>query len=453
MGPSDRAPKVLIVEDEPQVYRVCRKALEEVGCTVIGAGDGPGGLRLACEASVDVAVLDIHLPGFDGVELLRRIRIEKGLGFPVIMMTGYGTVDSAVAAMKLGAADYLQKPFTMEDLQQLVLEATRSGRPRYEDRPEWADRLGFIGNSRRMLEVFALIERVARSDVTVLIHGESGTGKEIAARAIHALSRRSSESFIPVDCSTLASSIVESELFGHVKGAFTGADSERDGLLRLAGSGTVFLDEIFELPFGVQSKLLRVLQERVVRPVGAEAYLPVEARILSASNRDLMEAVKAGDFREDLFYRIHVVPIYLPPLRERAEDIPVLVEHFIRKHRSDTTRAEGMSDEALDLLLAYEWPGNIRQLENAVQSALVLCDEPRIQPSNLPRNLRGEEHRVAGPGGAASAGGGLAEAEKAAILDALKRSGGNKRQAARILGIGPATLYRKLRKFGISFDS
>ncbi len=436
-----------MVEDEPVVHKVFLHALGEMGFEVLVAESSSEGLRLAVENDIDVALLDIHLPDFDGIELLRRMRNDGLVDFPVVMVTGYGSVESAVAAMKLGASDYVQKPLKMAELERVVAETMRGRKAAEEGSPGLEEASGLIGDSPAMKGVLELVRRVAFSDVTVVIYGESGTGKELVARAIHTIGPRADEPFIPVDCSTMATSIVESELFGHVRGAFTGAEKSRDGLLRLAGRGTAFLDEIFDLPMSAQAKLLRALQENTVRPVGSGEFQRIEARVVAASNRDLLTAVRDGQFREDLFYRLHVIPIHVPPLRDRSDDIPALADHFVKKHSVAERPAQRVSSDAKSALQCFEWPGNVRELENVIRRAIVMCDDEEIGVENLPNSVV-KAFRSARTTEAATRGL-MAEAEVEAILSALAKTNGNKAKAAELLGLGRSTIYARMRKYGL----
>ena len=454
MAKNKKCQTILVVDDEPSILNLCRRLLEREGFDTVTVDTAGDGLRLATTGRFDLLLTDIHLPDFTGIELLEILKKKHSVPFPVIVMTSYGSVETAVTAMKLGAADYIQKPFKAEELihkvQEIIPEepASETAPSAQTVPPAGVQQAGLVGTAKIMLDVMGLIKRVARSDVTVMIYGESGAGKELVARAIHRLSPRASEPFVPVDCSALASSVIESELFGHVKGAFTGAHSAREGLLREAGTGTAFLDEIVELPSEVQAKLLRVLQEKAVRPVGADKYVPIEARVVAASNRDLLEAVKNGDFREDLFYRLQIIPIHIPPLRERKDDIPLLARYFLEKHRSDLSMATDFSDDAMAALIRYDWPGNVRQLENALQQVLVLCDAEVITPDHLPDFLM-DVLSASSEKSTAAAAGLMNQAEKDAVVKALRDSGGNKRQAARLLGISKTTLYAKMKKYGL----
>jgi len=449
------ADKVLIIDDEEPIRHLCSRIVTSAGMEAHAAADGDEGMRLVDALAPSYVFLDVNLPGRNGMELLKEIRSR----FPatrVVMVTGYASVDRAVSAMKLGAYDYVTKPFSPGRLRDLLAMEPPAPGPAAGRTSETPKRFGkIVGVSSAMQRIYDVIERSGRSDSTVLIEGESGTGKELVARALHACSGRAEEPFVPVNCGAIPATLIESELFGHVTGAFTDAKRASIGLLRSAGKGSVFLDEIGELGAGVQVKLLRALQEMEVRPVGGTETLPFHARIIAATNRDLGEEVDRGAFRRDLFYRLHVIPIFVPPLRERREDIPVLVEHFLRLQGNREGREMGISVDALRHFMRYPWPGNVRELENIVQRAYALLDHELISERDLellfPR--RGRERggaRQERTAGASSAGGSLlADTEREAIIAALRAAGGNKRRAARDLGIGIATLYRKIKKYAI----
>jgi DNA-binding NtrC family response regulator len=384
------------------------------------------------------------------VEILKHIRLEHP-DTEVIMITGYPTIQGAVECIRHGAMDYLVKPFRLDDLEVLIATAqdllTKKFTPLYlqDNRTRGIDFI--VGQSPAMQKVFAKIRRAAPSDSTVLLTGESGTGKELAARAIHNLSPRKDKEFVPVDCSALVESLLESELFGHVKGSFTGAHQTKHGLFELANQGTFFFDEITNLSLNIQAKLLRVIQEREFMKVGSQKRIKLDIRIIASSNRSLEEAIKAGTFREDLFYRLSVIPIHLPPLRERDGDIPLLVEHFLRKYRQRGDREIlGVSPPALKMLAAYSWPGNVRELEHTIERIVILEDGDLIQPEHLPSFIsqRQSELQVFSDGEYT-----LEELEKRYIQLILKRTRGRRQDAARILGINRKTLGHKIEKYQI----
>ncbi len=386
---------VLIVEDEENIRRVLAMGLKKAGFETLTAPGGYAALKLLDEHLCDVVLTDVMMPDMNGLELLRRIR-EKYPDVIVIMVTAFGTIPAAVEAMRLGAIDFLTKPLDMEVLCKLIRNALRD-RERLmapvaqRRRAPAARKTTFIGNSPAIQEVLQIVERVADTRTTVLITGESGTGKELIARMLHEKSSRVSGPFVAVSCAAIPETLLEVELFGAVKGAYTGAETDRIGKFEAANGGTLFLDEIGDIPPLIQVKLLRVLQEREIERLGSNKPIPVDVRLVAATNRDLEQAVQSGSFRADLFYRLQVVHIHLPPLRERREDIPLLVEHFIQKYAKENNRAlQAVSPDALAILQAYSWPGNVRELENAIESAVVLAppDATVLLPDHLPAQLR-----------------------------------------------------------------
>ena len=437
--------KVLIVDDEEGIRDLCTSIVRTAGLEPYTAADGIQATELLEQLHPEFVLLDVSLPGRSGMDILREIRVRLP-ATQVVMVTGYASVERAVAAMKLGAHDYITKPFKASRLLQ-VLQDNLEARPEEPAvAPPMRGLCKLVGVSGAMQHIYELIEKAARSSSTVLIEGESGTGKELVARAIHARSDRAKAPFVPVDCGAITPSLIESELFGHVAGAYTDAKTSRPGLLRSAGTGTVFLDEIGELSAAVQVKLLRALQEMEVRPVGSSRAEGFRARIIAATNRDLSQAVARGTFRRDLFYRLHVVPIFLPPLRERREDIALLVEHFLRRYGEQSDRQIGISPGALRHLMRHDWPGNVRELENTIQRAFALLDGDVIELDDMPHLF---PQRVAHRQPAETTGSRLASQEEQAIRQALDECDGNKRKAARVLGIGIATLYRKMKKYEI----
>ena len=446
--------KVFIVDDDEGIRNLCASIASSAGLEPFTASDGIEASERIADILPDFVLLDVSLPGRGGMELLREFRMR----FPatrVVMITGYATVDLAVEAMKLGAYDYIAKPFRPNRLLAVLTRSPEKAPPPVVTRAPRRSFHSIVGVSSAMQQIYELTEKAARSESTVLIEGESGTGKELVARAIHDCSPHSSEPFVPVDCGAIPATIIESELFGHVAGAYTDAKSDSPGLLRSAGNGSVFLDEIGEMPAAVQGKLLRSLQQREVRPVGGTRTAPFQARIIAATNRDLSQAVERGKFRRDLFYRLHVVPIFVPPLRERREDIPALVEHFLRLYGDRAGRQMSIAPDALRHLMRYDWPGNVRELENIIQRAFALLDGSLIRLPDMamlfPRQL---QRPKSGEGPAQlpadeERGNLLASQEARTIRTAIENAGGNKREAARVLGIGIATLYRKIKKYGI----
>jgi two-component system response regulator HydG len=441
---------VLLVDDEPLLLRSLRRILESDGHRTVLAETAQAALPLLVEPELDVVLVDLFLGHSSGMELLERVKRERP-ELEVIVMTGHATIESAVGCIRRGAFDYLAKPF--DDIYRVrttvgkALERRRLVRRNRELEEELCGRaatLALVGNSAPVRTLLRTIESLRHNESSVLLQGESGTGKELVARAIHAASPRAEGPFVPVDCGALPETIIESELFGNEKGAFTGALGAQ-GLFRMADGGTLFLDEIGEIPLPVQAKLLRALQEREVRPLGAARTVPVDLRVVSATHRDLAEMVAAGRFRSDLYYRLNVVRLEVPPLRERREDVPLLVHHFLRKHGG--AGALGIEDAALEMLVAAAWPGNVRELENAIESALALAPGPRLRVADFPHSRRG-------PGVAASPPPAdlplsLAAYERCVLERALAECGGDAREAARRLGIGRSTLYRKLARHGI----
>ncbi len=438
---------ILIADDDETFRGVCEEICLDMGFITEVAVNGKEGLELLKKRRFTLAIVDLKMPKMGGLDLLYHSR-EIAPGTSFIIITGYGSIESAVEAMKLGAVDYITKPASVAELRSTIkkaLEQWPSSR-RLTDSEDSAGRFGIVGMSQTMQPVYERIEAMCRSDNTVLIMGESGVGKELVAKAIHFYGERAAEPFIPIECSVLGISIVESELFGHVKGAFTDAQYEKVGLLKLAGKGTVFLDEISEIPMQVQAKLLRAIQEREIRPVGSSKIERIDARIITATNRELKRAVRDGMFREDLFYRLHVIPITVPPLRERIEDIPTLVDHFIKKYNTEKRSVLGISQKALQILLSHSWRGNIRELENVIQQAIALGTSEYIRPYDLPHELR---YPAENSENSTSLLKPLDELEKEAIIEALRATEGRKLDAARLLGIGKTTLYEKIRRYGI----
>lgn len=439
---------VLVVEDEELMRSILRRLLEDDGYTVFTADSAESALSILTENEISVTLTDIKMPGMDGIALLDKIKAVDRES-PVIIMTAYSSVDTAVAALRNGAYDYVTKPFVNENLLRTVKNAMMQRELHRENRAlrrELNKQYTFseiVGNSDSLQKIFMLVQKVAGTNANVLIQGESGTGKELISRAIHFNSERSSRPFLAVNCGALPESLLESELFGHTKGAFTGAVGDKMGLFRSASGGTLFLDEVGEMPASLQVKLLRALQEHEVTPVGSSRSVRFDARILAATNRDLESEVKASRFREDLFYRLNVIEIAVPPLRERREDIPLLVKHFIAKSaRGQDAVPKEISPEAVSALSSFDWPGNIRELENAIERAFVLSGE-RIEADNLPERVRA----AAGPDGTDGSRRTLDAMEKKHIFEVLESVGDDKAQAARILDIDLSTLYRKLKRY------
>ncbi len=445
-------PNILVVEDEELMRSILRQLLEDEGHSVYTAASAETALEIYATAEIDVTLTDIKMPGMDGLELLSRIKAvdEDAL---VIVMTAYSSVDSAINALRRGVYDYVTKPFVNEDLLKTVRNAIRVKSLARENRAlrrELDRKYGFseiIGTSDALQKVFVLVEKVANTTAGILIQGESGTGKELIARAVHFYSGRADKSFLAVNCGALPESLLESELFGHAKGAFTGAVGEKKGLFRAADGGTLFLDEIGEMPLGLQVKLLRAIQEQEVLPVGSSTPVKFDARIIAATNKNLEREVAESRFREDLFYRLNVIEINLPPLRERREDIPLLAKHFAAKTaHNQNSEGKTIAPEALRALVAYGWPGNVRELENAVERAFILSGD-EIDLGSLPPKVAAESRNsfdMRDPEGIRPT---LDEMERRYVMEVLKSVDDDKNLTANILGIDLSTLYRKMKKY------
>jgi DNA-binding NtrC family response regulator len=440
---------ILIVDDEDKVRTLCRDVIADGGWRARLASTTEQALEILDQSLIDVVLLDLKVPQLGGLELLKRIR-ELYPHVAVLMLTQFGTIENAVEATRSGAADYITKPFHISELRTKLDRVIHSLQTDQENRilrEQLRTRPGFgglIGLSPKMQRVYRMIEKVAQHNYPVLILGESGTGKELVARSVHFSGVRKHEPFVPVDCSSLAPTLIESELFGYVKGAFTGAMQSRMGLMQSAGNGTLFLDEIGDLPIDLQAKLLRALQEREVKPVGSNDRISINTRIIAATNRDLDVAVRQGQFRQDLFFRLNVVQIKMPPLRERKSDIPMLVNSFLEKFSETSGQLQAISEDAMARLIAYDWPGNVRELENAVERAVALGSGSMLHTGDLPSNL---QYAAADRMPASDELLPLDELERRAILRALREAGGDKLAAARLLGIGKTTLYRKLKQY------
>ncbi len=464
-------PHVLIVDDEPNIRRVLAAMLAREGYEVTTAADGEQALAVLHKTPVHVVVTDLVMPRLGGMQLLARVSADFP-DIPVIVITAHGTVDSAVQALKAGAFDYVTKPFEQEELKKVIAKASRANE--FERRNVHAPGLAgekppLVGDSPAMRQIYEIIAKVADSPSTVLISGESGTGKELIARELHAGSARRDKPLIKVNCAAIPKDLVESELFGYERGAFTGAVGSKPGRFELADGGTLFLDEIGEIPVEMQVKLLRALQESEFERVGGIKTLRVDVRLIAATNRDLKALIADGRFREDLYYRLAVVPISLPPLRERRGDIPLLVAHFIAKYDQRLgKRVERVDEEAMEVLLAYSWPGNIRELENLMERSVLFAEGPVIQGSSLPDSLReraaGTPVPIAavGPLGAIAAPSGAsmkeivrqaqAELERELISRALEETGGNVTRAAKRLQISRKSLQVKMKELGLRGD-
>jgi len=468
---------LLVVDDDDSLRRACCEIVRGMGFTVHSADTVPAARAVLQQQPIDLLLLDMKLPGGGGLALLGEVkRLYPEIA--VLVMTAYATVSSAVEAMKIGASDYLTKPFAVDELTTMLERVAQRRQVDLESRllrEKLRSQTGeghIIGNSPEMEKLYRILSKVAHSSHPVLILGESGTGKEMVARTIHANGPSAAQPFVPVDCGALAPTLIESELFGYVKGAFTGANRTKEGLLAAAEGGTVFLDEIGELPLDLQAKLLRALQEKEVRPVGATHAVPISARVLAATNRDLQAMVEQGKFRKDLYFRLNVVNLKIPPLRERRADIPVLVSHFLARTQRLTGRQHIFTDEAMQLMQDYHWPGNVRELENAIDRLCTLSSGALLNLADLPSQLQefrlqtlqaqqvssilapaepeslGTDTALTRVRGSAIVS--IAELEKQAILNTIRQLHGDKLMAARLLQIGKTTLYRKLKEYGIS---
>ena len=451
-----RKERVLIAEDEELMQLTLKDALCKEGYQVTVATDGEDGLNKLEDSSYDIALVDLKMPKLDGMELLRKIG-ELSSQTIVIMMTGYGTIETAVEAMKLGAYDYITKPFIIDELLLTMQRALEVRRLRDEnillhEELEERYKLGnLIGKSKRMQEIYQLIKTVAQGESTALIMGETGTGKELVAHAIHHNSPRNNKPFVRVNCAVLPETLLESELFGHEKGAFTGAVDRRIGRFELADGGTLFLDDVDDMNPAIQVKLLRVLQEKEFERVGGTSTVSADVRIIAASKGRLEDKIKEGKFREDLYYRLNVIPIQLPLLRERKEDIPLLVNHFLEKYGRKTNRLiKKVSSEAMALLMEYPWPGNVRELENTMERIVALSRKDEVIPSDLPFPIMGTKKYKGIPAARLKPVEEiLKETERDYIEATWRETGGQKKKAAKILGISRKTLWEKIRNYGL----
>jgi DNA-binding NtrC family response regulator len=446
---------LLVVDDERSMRESCREVARSLGFNSRVAETPEHVYQVLETSSTDVVLLDLRLPGNSGLEVLREIK-QRRPDILVIVMTGFATVESAVQAMKLGAYDYVTKPFNFEELRLLLERAAAHLKLTAENRllrEQVKSKHGFgslVGHAPEMEKLYRIIAKAAHSTHPVLILGESGTGKELVARSIHYSGPFRDRPFIPVDCGSLVPTLIESELFGYVRGAFTGAVRAKDGLLATAEGGTVFLDEVGELPVDLQAKLLRAIQEKEVRPVGGTRAIPIKVRILAATNRDLDVAVQQGTFRRDLYFRLNVLTLRIPPLRERKQDIPLLIGNVLERINRATQMPHSVGDDALRLMLNYDWPGNVRELENCIERACTTCSLPTIHIADLPTQLRNFQAQAKPPIPASDGETitSIAELERQAILHAIEMLQGDKLEAARRLGIGKTTLYRKLKEYG-----
>lgn len=445
---------ILIVEDDKNTREGLSRVLKKEGYRVILSEDGTDALKKVRQENLDLVLTDLKLPGADGLKILKetkKLRPEMA----VILITAYGTIESAVEAMQDGAEDYLTKPINVGRLKHLIRKTLEKQVLLLENihlRQELRKRYkleNIIGQAPRMQSIFETIVQIAPTRATVLLEGESGTGKELLASAIHYNSSRAHKPFIKVSCASLSEGVLESELFGHEKGSFTGAISQRKGRFEMADGGTLFLDEISEIPRLTQIKLLRVLQEREFERVGGTKTIKLDVRLIAATNANLKEAIKKGKFREDLYYRLNVVDIVVPPLRARKEDIPLLVDHFLAKYsRENNKEIQGIPRTVLNTLLNYDWPGNIRELENAIERAVALCRGNTIDLKDLPSTLSLEEQQPSAL--SIEIGTSLRKVEKEVIIRTLSQVGGKRIKAAKVLGIGTSTLYRKMKELGLN---
>lgn len=440
---------LLIVDDEVITRSLCNDVALEAGLHVYASSTTEQALDILDQYPIDIVVTDLKIPQLGGLELIKRIRAGNPQ-VSVIVLTQYGTIETAIEATRLGAVDYVTKPFHVEELRSKLERLVHSIELDQENRllrEQLRSRPGFgglIGVSPRMQRVYKLIEKVAQHSYPVLILGESGTGKELVSRSIHFSGPRSNKPFSPVDCSALVPTLIESELFGYVKGAFTGAQQSKQGLFEAAGEGTLFLDEIGDLPVDLQAKLLRALQEHEVKPVGSNDRVGIRARVIAATNRDLEASIRTGSFRQDLYFRLNVVQIKLPALRDRRVDIPLLVNAFLEKFSDPARPIHTISEEAMRRIMAYDWPGNIRELENAIERAVALGSGPILHVGDLPSNLQYTSTEKLPEGDEMVP---LEALERRAIFRALRETAGDKLAAARLLGIGKTTLYRKLKQY------
>jgi two-component system response regulator PilR (NtrC family) len=438
--------RILVVDDEPAIRAELEEALQEAGFVTHGARDGRAAAELAQQQSFDLCLSDIRMPASTGIELLERLATISPETM-VMLMTAHGELDTAIAALRLGAVDYLQKPFRHEELIAKVQRLAEHRRLVLENRNlrrtlESSGTRTMVGDSAAMQRVLATVDRIASLPTHVLITGESGTGKDLVARAIHARGSRSKAPFVPINCAAIPEHLLESELFGHVKGAFTGATEHKEGLLRTAGDGTIFFDELGDMPLALQAKLLRAIESREIQPVGSTRRVQMQARVVAATHRDLRTEAQAGRFREDLYYRLAVVEIHVPPLRERREDIAALVAFFVERYAREFGRpVRGVAPEALRLLAGHEWRGNVRELSNAIERAVIFAGGEQITSGDLPDPVQGAVPREPAATDLRDA---VAEFERQHILRVIEQCDGNKRKAARLLGLGVTSLYRKL---------
>ncbi len=440
--------RILVADDEEPLRRLLKKELSRKGFSVETAPDGRAALNILKEDVFDVILLDIVMPGMDGLALMKKLKSDPAAP-AIVVLTGRATIETAVEAMKNGAYDYLTKPYKLDELVVVINRAydyrnlSMKSRLLQQELVRKESPVEFVGKSRRLREILTLIKKIAPTDSPVFIQGESGTGKELVANTIWHYSRRNELPFIALNCATLSENLIESELFGHEKGAFTSAYQTKHGIVEVADRGTLFLDEIGEMPLGLQAKLLRFLDSGEFRRIGSNKTLSVDVRVIAATNKDMAELVKRGSFREDLYYRLNVINISIPPLRERREDIPELSDFFLDRYCSKMSKSiTGFSPDAMDALMRYRWPGNARELENVIERAVILCDNSLIEKTDLSIPAEAAPEKNPQPS--------LDEMEKGYILTVLREANGNQSRASQILGIDRKTLYLRLKKYGIS---
>ena len=444
---------ILVIDDERAIREALERVLIREGYQVWGAANVEEAEKILTETNISLALTDLMMPVVDGMELLRRIK-KRNAEIEVVLITGHATVERAVEAMKEGAYDFITKPFKRAEILGIINKALEKVNLLQENRA-LKEQLAevqsfsndFIGRSQQVQDVLRMVDRVAPLNSTVLVNGESGTGKEIVTRMIHAKSPRANKRLVAVNCGAISENLVESELFGHVKGAFTGAIRDKDGLFKIASGGTLFLDEINSIPLNLQVKLLRALESHEIMPVGSTKSIAIDTRIIAASNRNLAKDVEEGRFRDDLFYRLNIVDINIPPLRKRTQDIHLLSDHFIKKLNKDLKKKiSGIHPDTLQVFLAYEWKGNVRELENVIERAMILCDGDLITPEYLPHHLVPQGHITISKNGLKDA---VAEFEKKHILNTLTKTNGDKKSAAKLLDLSLSSLYRKMTELGI----
>ena len=443
---------ILFVDDDRQILEIVSVYLDRFGYRVDTVSDGKVAIEKIQHKDYAVVFTDLIMPEISGLDLLRAVK-KSNPSTEVIIVTGYGTIESAIEALKLGGYDYLQKPINFERLKILIERIIEKKKLQLENimiKQRLKDRFSFdqlIGRSPKMQQIYEMIDRISTGSPTVLVQGESGTGKELVSNVIHQNSIRRDNPFIPVNCGAISEGLLESELFGHVKGAFTGAIKDNIGLFKAADGGTIFLDEIAEVPPALQVKLLRALQERKIRPVGDTREFGIDVRVIAATNRNLTKAIENNTFRKDLYYRLNVISIQMPPLREIKDDIPHLVYHFMKKFSEETPRqVTRIAPEVIDLLMRYDWPGNVRQLENIIERAFALGEGDIISTQDLPVEIRNIDNQLS----ISNTNLNLVENERMLMLRALRQTSGNKAEAAKLLGINITTVYRKMEKYRIS---